>query len=103
MKNNDKFQPVDPAITPRFAGVATFLRTVSHEVDDAVDIGFVGVPFDLGLNYRTGARQGPYDTDCQGCLLLQLRYSLYFPLLQTEQGLQYNKGNMLQLSHKTML
>ena len=56
---SDKFQPVDPAVTPRFAGVATFLRTVAHEISEDVDIGFVGVPFDLGLNYRTGARQGP--------------------------------------------
>ena len=59
MKDNDKFQPVDPAESPRFAGVATFLRTVTSEITENVDIGFVGVPFDLGLNYRTGARQGP--------------------------------------------
>ncbi len=57
--SNDKFQPVDPAVSPRFAGVATFLRTVSHEIDPEVDIGFIGVPFDLGVNYRSGARQGP--------------------------------------------
>ena len=53
------FQPLDPAVTPRFADVATFLRTKRHEIDPLVDIGLVGVPFDLGLNYRTGARQGP--------------------------------------------
>ena len=45
MKDNDKFQPVDPAESPRFAGVATFLRTVTHEITENVDIGFVGVPF----------------------------------------------------------
>ncbi len=59
MKDNENFQPIDPAVSPRFAGVATFLRTVSHDIAENVDIGLVGVPFDLGLNYRTGARQGP--------------------------------------------
>ncbi len=59
MANNSDFQPADPAVTPRFADVATFLRTRRHETDPIVDVGLVGVPFDLGLNYRTGARQGP--------------------------------------------
>ena len=47
------FQPLDPAITPRFAGVATFMRTVIHPVSEAVDVGLIGVPFDLGLNGTT--------------------------------------------------
>ena len=59
MVKDERFQPVDAAVVPRFADVATFMRARRHEVDDAVDIGLVGVPFDLGVNYRTGARQGP--------------------------------------------
>ncbi len=58
MKNSD-YQPLDPSVTPRFADVATFLRTKRCDIDPAVDVGLVGVPFDLGVNYRTGARQGP--------------------------------------------
>ncbi len=53
------FQPIDPAVVPRFADIATFMRTRRHPIDPAVDIGLVGVPFDLGVNYRSGARQGP--------------------------------------------
>ena len=59
MSGNDDFQPVNPALSPRFADVATFMRTRRHPIDPAVDVGLVGVPFDLGLNYRTGARDGP--------------------------------------------
>ena len=59
MHRNSGFEPIDPAASPRFAGVATFMRTVGHEISDDVDIGLVGVPFDLGVNYRSGARQGP--------------------------------------------
>ena len=59
MKDNPDFQPTDPAVVPRFADVATFLRARRIDPDERVDIGLVGVPFDLGTNFRGGARQGP--------------------------------------------
>ena len=59
MSRNEDFQPLNPAEVPRFADIATFMRTRRHPVDPAVDVGLVGVPFDLGLNYRAGARDGP--------------------------------------------
>jgi len=39
--------------------VATFLRTRRHEISTDLHIGLCGVPFDLGLNFRSGPRQGP--------------------------------------------
>ncbi len=59
MKKDPRFQPVDAAVTPRFAGIATFMRTQRAEVTPDLDIALVGVPFDIGVNYRAGARQGP--------------------------------------------
>jgi guanidinopropionase len=59
VNKDPRFQPVDAAITPRFAGIATFMRTQRHEISSDVDIALVGVPFDIGVNYRSGARQGP--------------------------------------------
>ena len=59
MKSDPRFQPVDAAATPRFAGIATFMRTQRHDISPDIDIALVGVPFDIGVNYRTGARQGP--------------------------------------------
>lgn len=59
MSKHEKFQQVDPSVSPRFAGIATFMRTPAHEISEQVDVGLVGVPFDLGLNYRAGARHGP--------------------------------------------
>ncbi len=59
MSGNDEFKPVDAAVVPRFAGVATFMRTTLREITDELDIGLVGVPFDMGVNYRAGARHGP--------------------------------------------
>ena len=59
MKKDPRFQPVDAALTPRFAGIATFMRTQRHEISPEVEVALVGVPFDIGVNYRPGARQGP--------------------------------------------
>jgi len=59
MKKDPRFQPVDAALTPRFAGIATFMRTQRHDISPELDIALVGVPFDIGVNYRTGSRQGP--------------------------------------------
>jgi guanidinopropionase len=59
MKGDPRFQPVDAAVTPRFAGIATFMRTQHHDISPEVDVALVGVPFDIGVNYRPGARQGP--------------------------------------------
>lgn len=59
MPSDSEFMPVDATVVPRFADVATFMRTRRHDISAKVDIGLIGVPFDLGVNYRTGARQGP--------------------------------------------
>ena len=56
---NPKYEPVDASVTPRFADVATFLRTCRVEALEELDIGLVGVPFDIGLNYRSGPREAP--------------------------------------------
>jgi guanidinopropionase len=52
-------KPMDPSLSPRFGDVATLLRAPRVPPDGDIDIGLVGVPFDLGTNYRTGARGGP--------------------------------------------
>jgi guanidinopropionase len=59
MRNDPRFQPVDAAITPRFANPASFMRTQRAEIGRDIDVALVGVPFDLGTNFRTGARLGP--------------------------------------------
>ena len=55
----DWIQPLDSGAVPRFMEVATFMRTPSVEDAAELDIALVGVPFDLGTTFRTGARQGP--------------------------------------------
>jgi guanidinopropionase len=59
MRNDPRFQPFDPARTPRFADIATFLRSRRIDIGPEIDIALVGVPFDMGVNFRSGARHGP--------------------------------------------
>ena len=56
---NTKYRPVDAAQVPRFSDVATFLRAPRVDPERDIDIGLVGVPFDIGLNYRGGPREAP--------------------------------------------
>lgn len=56
---NPKYEPVDASKVARFSDVATFMRTPRVDMNDEIDIGLVGVPFDIGLNYRGGPREAP--------------------------------------------
>jgi guanidinopropionase len=48
-----------PMQQPRFTEIATFMRAPLASSLEAVDIGLIGVPTDLGVTNRPGARHGP--------------------------------------------
>ena len=48
-----------PMETLRHTEISTFMRAPSVTDLDRVDIGIIGIPFDGGLTFRTGARHGP--------------------------------------------
>jgi len=49
----------DPLLLPRYTEIPTFMRTPYRPELAGVDIGLIGVPFDLGVTNRAGARHGP--------------------------------------------
>lgn len=50
----------DPTFSqPRFSGISTFMRLPHVKTLEDVDVAVVGVPFDTGQTFRTGARLGP--------------------------------------------
>jgi guanidinopropionase len=51
--------PYDPMKEPRFAEIPTFMRAPMAESLEDLDIGLIGVPTDLGVTNRAGARHGP--------------------------------------------
>ncbi len=59
----------DSSSSPRFAQPATFMR-LPHQTDLAgVDVAILGVPFDSGTSYRSGARLGPREIRAQSSLI----------------------------------
>ncbi len=49
----------DPIKEPRYTGIATFMRAPLASSLDGIDIALIGVPTDLGVTNRPGARHGP--------------------------------------------
>ncbi len=63
--NDDNNKPeserskANPMLEPRYSEIATFMRAPLAESLDDLDIALVGVPTDLGVTNRAGARHGP--------------------------------------------
>ncbi|KAB7604314.1 agmatinase [Verminephrobacter eiseniae] len=62
-------QPLGGNQMPRFGGLATMMRLPSVDDPAALDVGFVGVPLDLGTSHRSGTRFGPRQIRAESVLL----------------------------------
>jgi arginase family enzyme len=51
--------PINALESPRFAGIATFMRLPHIPDESRLDVALIGVPYDGGTTYRTGPRFGP--------------------------------------------
>jgi agmatinase len=51
--------PRNPFTSPRFGQVATFMLLPVVESPAGLDVALLGIPYDGGTSYRTGARFGP--------------------------------------------
>lgn len=60
--------------SPRFAQPATFMRLPHLTDPSGLDAAIVGVPFDGGTSYRTGARLGPREIRAQSSLIRPYSY-----------------------------
>ncbi|RDE18141.1 agmatinase [Motiliproteus coralliicola] len=61
IKDTEKtfYQPMGGNEMPRFGGPATFMRLPPVELSPTLDAAFIGVPLDIGVSNRPGARLGP--------------------------------------------
>jgi agmatinase len=55
----DRPGPRNPFVSPRFGQVATFMLLPQAETARDLDVALLGIPYDGGTSYRTGARFGP--------------------------------------------
>jgi len=52
-------QPISGNDLARFAGPQTFMRLPEVPTAEGLDVGFVGIPMDIGTSWRSGTRFGP--------------------------------------------
>jgi agmatinase len=71
-----RYGPTDALQSPRFVGIRTFMRLPYLPLARDADVMVVGIPFDTGTTFRTGARFGP-EAIRAGSLLLRT----YHPVL----------------------
>jgi guanidinopropionase len=71
---NPSHQPVDAALVPRFAGIATFMRLPLVASADGLDIALYGIPWDGGTTNRAGARHGPREVRSQSSLMRRVHH-----------------------------
>jgi guanidinopropionase len=62
----------DPLAQPRYTGIPTFFRVPYTQDLSALDIGIIGVPVDIGVTNRSGARHGPRELRNQSSLLRRI-------------------------------
>jgi len=64
-----EFRPIDSFRSPRFAQVPTFMRLPYHRDPRDLDAALVGIPYDGGTSYRSGARFGPREIRVQSAMI----------------------------------
>lgn len=62
-------EPLGGNEMPRFGGTATMMRLPSQATPEGLDACFIGVPIDIGTNWRAGTRFGPRAIRAESCLL----------------------------------
>ncbi|MHA2335404.1 MAG: agmatinase, partial [Candidatus Hodarchaeales archaeon] len=65
---------LDPMSAPRYTGIATFMRTPLIRDPSKLDIAFIGVPFDGGVENRAGARHGPREIRNMSSMLRSIHH-----------------------------
>ncbi len=85
----------DPHAVPRFTGIQSFFRLpiyYNNIINNKSNIGIVGIPFDAGCTYRTGARFGPQSVRSASTIIRP--YSLYHKENIFEKFNVYDMGDL---------
>jgi guanidinopropionase len=72
------FEPPNAFRSPRFAQLSTFMRLPYQPEPAGLDVAILGVPFDGGVSFRSGARFGPKEIRNNSLLIRP-----YNPVLRT--------------------
>ncbi len=62
-------QPISGNEMPRFAGITTMLRLPWVDKPGELDVGFIGVPLDIGTANKSGTRYGPRQIRAESAMI----------------------------------
>ncbi len=62
-------QPISGNDLARFSGPQTFMRLPEAATAEALDVGFIGIPMDIGTSWRSGTRMGPKQVREQSAMI----------------------------------
>jgi agmatinase len=74
----ERFEPPNAFQSPRFAQISTFMRLPYVRDPAGLDVAILGIPFDGGVSFRSGARFGPKEVRSNSLLIRP-----YNPVLRT--------------------
>lgn len=84
-----KYIPTKSTEVPRFAGVRTFLRLPNVKTTEDVDYAVIGIPFDTGTTFRSGARFGPQGVRDISALVKPYNYVQDVNIAEILSGVDY--------------
>lgn len=84
-----KYKPIDSTVIPRFAEVKTFMRLPNVRTTEDVDYVVIGIPFDTGTTYRTGARFGPSAIRAASSIIKPYNYVQDVNVAEVLSGVDY--------------
>lgn len=84
-----KYIPTKSTEVPRFAGVRTFLRLPHVKTVEDVDYAVIGIPFNTGTTYRSGARFGPQGVRDISALVKPYNYVQDVNIAEELSGVDY--------------
>src|SRR6056297_197582 len=62
-------QPVSGNDLARFSGLQTFMRLPEVATSEDLNVGFIGIPMDIGTSWRSGTRMGPKQVREQSAMI----------------------------------
>ena len=83
------YRPIDAQVIPRFAGIRTFMRLPHVTELESVDAAAIGIPFDTGTSFRSGARFGPEAIRSASALLRPFHPVFGLELLEAVSTVDY--------------
>lgn len=90
-----KTKPLDALKQARFTQIATFARLPYSDDLNEIDGVYLGIPFDDGTTYRTGARYGPSSIREQSRLLRPYNYFLDVYPFEVMNYIDYGDVNVV--------